>query len=151
MSEGTITKKNFNDAKIFLDQVSLLASQTNENLQIRNQGINNTFNLIDKAGQLFIDSKKIDHENAKLKVDLAKIVADFKLKQGYLQAVFSERSRVIDKHFEAIDQGLREGNDQLILQGLRSAGNFVSTNPLDNFANFSKVLLDNNLPLDLDF
>ena len=151
MKENIISQKNFNDAKLFLDQVSQLAIQTNENLQIRNQGINNTFNLIDKAGQLFIDSKKIDHENAKLKVELAKIVSDFKLKQGFLQAVFSERSRVIDKHFETIDQGLLEGNDQLILQGLRSVGNFVSTNPLDNFDNFSKVLLDKNAPLDLDF
>lgn len=100
---------------------------------------------------MYIESKRLDNENLRLKNELVSIVSDFKIKQGYLQAIFSERSKIIDKHFEIIDKGMRENNDVLILQGLKGASDLASTNPLDNFENFKNILLDNNAPLELDF
>lgn len=146
-----VTKENFEEAKSFLQQVSQLAAQSNENLQLKNERSRQVVNLVDKVSDVYLESKRLDNENLKLKGELATIVSDFKLKQGYLQAIFSERSRTIDKHFEAIDKGLRENNDALVLQGLQSVGSFVSTNPLDNFDTFRSILLDKNAPLDLDF
>ena len=131
MGTTIVTKENYEEAKSFLQQVNNLAVQSNENLARTNQ--------------------RLDNENLQIKAELASIVSDFKLKQGCLQAVFSERSRIIDKHMEAIDKGLREGNDELVLQGLRSVGTFVSSNPLANFESFRNILLDKNAPLDLDF
>ena len=87
----------------------------------------------------------------KLKNELAIIVSEFEIKRGYLQAVFAERSKIIDKHFEVINKGLRENNDDLVLQGLRGASEFVSTNPLHDFDTFKNILLDKNAPLELDF
>ncbi|MGG7034190.1 MAG: hypothetical protein ACI7YS_03235 [Flavobacterium sp.] len=151
MENNIITKENFDNAKSFLNQVSELASKSNENLQLTNQKLQNTTDLLDKAGNIFIESKRIDNDNLKLKNELATIVSDFKIKQGYLQSIFAERTRIIDKHFEVIDKGLRENNDDLVLQGLRGASEFVSTNPLDNFDTFKTILLDKNAPLELDF
>ena len=146
-----ITKENFDETQSFLKQVNELAEKNNESLRLRNQRTTDVKDLLNKAGDVFLESKRIDNDNLRLNNELVSIVSDFKLKQGYLQAIFSERSKIIDKHFEAIDKGLREGNDELVLQGLRSASAFVSTNPLDNFNNFKNALLDRNAPLELDF
>lgn len=151
MKKDIITKENFDNAKSLLAQVNDLASKNNENIRLKNQRMENVTDLLNKAGNVYLESKRIDNDNLRLKNELISIVADFKLKQGYLQAIFLERSKIIDKHFEAIDKGLRENNDELVLQGLRSASDFVSTNPLDNFDNFRNVLLDKNAPLELDF
>lgn len=151
MESNIINKENFEDAKSFLNQINEVATKNNENLQLANQRLQHATDLIDKAGNVYLESKRIDNENLKLKNELASIVSDFKMKQGYLQAIFAERTRIIDKHFEAIDKGLRENNDALVLQGLRGASEFVSTNPLDNFAAFKNILLDKNAPLELDF
>ena len=151
MESNIINKENFENAKSFLNQVTELATKSNENLQLTNQKLQNTSDLLNKAGNIYLESKKIDNDNLKLKNELVTIVSDFKIKQGYLHAIFDERSRIIDKHFEVIDKGIRENNDELILKGLRGASEFVSTNPLDNFDNFKNILLDKNAPLELDF
>ena len=151
MESNIINKENFENAKSFLNQVTELATKSNENLQLTNQKSQNTSDLLNKFGNIYLESKKIDNDNLKLKNELVTIVSDFKIKQGYLHAIFDERSRIIDKHFEVIDKGIRENNDELILKGLRGASEFVSTNPLDNFDNFKNILLDKNAPLELDF
>ncbi len=151
MENNIVNRENFENAKSFLNQLNEFATKSNENLQLSNQKLQNATDIIDKAGNIYLESKRIDNDNLKLKNELATIISDFKIKQGYLQAVFAERTRIIDKHFEVIDKGIRENNDDLILQGLRGASEFVSTNPLDNFENFRNILLDKNAPLELDF
>lgn len=151
MENNIINQENFEQTKLFLNQINNFALKSNENLQLTNQNIQSASDLLNKVGDIFIESKKIDNENLKLKNELAVIVSDFKIKQGYLHAIFNERSRIIDKHFEIIDKGIRENNDELILSGLRGASEFVSTNPLDNFDTFKNILLDKNAPLELDF
>lgn len=126
MENNIINKENFDNAKSFLNQVTELATKSNENLQLTNQKLQNTSDLLNKAGNIYLESKKIDNDNLKLKNELVTIVSDFKIKQGYLHAIFDERSRIIDKHFEVIDKGIRENNDELILKGLRGASEFGS-------------------------
>jgi len=151
MENNLINSANFAEAKLFLNQVSDLATKNNERMQLSNQRIQNATDLIGKVSDVYLESKRIDRDNLKLKNELAAIVSDFKVKQGFLQAVFAERSKVINKHFEVIDKGLRENNDNLVLQGLKGASEFVSTNPLDNFENFQQILLNKNATLELDF
>ena len=151
MENNIINSENFEEAKLFLNQVSDLATKNNERMQLSNQRIQNATDLIGKVSDVYLESKRIDNDNLKLKNELAKIVSDFKIKQGFLQAVFEERSSIINKHFEVIDKGLRENNDNLVLQGLKGASEFVSTNPLDKFENFQQILLDKNATLELDF
>ena len=146
-----INENNFQEAKGFFNQITELTLINNENLNLQNQKLDKISNIVNNVGDIHLESKRISNDNLKLKNDLVKIVSDYKIKQGYLQAVFAERSKIIDKHFEIIDKGLKENNDDLILQGLRGASEFVSTNPLNNFENFKNILLDKNSPLELDF
>lgn len=139
-----ITKENFEETSQFLQNIKELANRSNENILSLNDSI---FQL----GNIHLESRRLDNENLMLKNELATIVSNFKLKQGFLQMVFSERSRIIDKHFEVIDKGISENNDELILKGLRGASEFVMKNPLEDFDNFKRMILDKDTPLELDF
>lgn len=139
-----ITKENFEETGQFLQNIKELATRNNESISLLNESV---FQL----GNIHLESKRLDNENLKLKNELAEIVSNFKLKQGFLQMFFSERSRILDKHFEVIDKGMRENNDELILSGLRGASEFVIKNPLEDFENFKKIILDKSTPLELDF
>ncbi|MEE1898695.1 hypothetical protein V1389_10130 [Flavobacterium rakeshii] len=139
-----ITREDFQEANFFLQNIKEVAS-------INQQSIDSVNNGVMQIGNIYLESKRFDIRNAELNNELARIVSEFKLKQGVLNLIFSERGRIIDKHFEVIDKGLREGNDALILQGLRGASEFVMKNPLEDFDNFKKAILDKNTPLELDF
>jgi len=143
MSE-IITKENFEDTNVLLQNIKEIAFRSNQNITSVNDSVL-------QLGNIHLESKRLDNENLMLKNELATIVSDFKLKQGFLQMVFSERSKIIDKHFEVIDKGMREDNDELILRGLRGASEFVMKNPLEDFDNFKKMILDKDTPLELDF
>lgn len=151
MDNSSKNKENFDNAKSFITELKDFTSKNNEQIELFNQSIQKTSNILNEIGSIYIESKKIENDNFRLKNELASILSNFKLKQSYLEAVFSERSKIIDKHFEVIDKGLRENNDELIIQGLKGASQFVSTNPIDDFDDFNKILSDNNKPLELDF
>lgn len=141
---GIITKENFDETNILLENIKEIATKNNLNIASVNESILQLRNI-------HLESKRLDNENLMLKNELATIISNFKLKQGFLQMVFSERSKIIDKHFEVIDKGMRENNDELILAGLRGASEFVMKNPLEDFDNFKKKILDKDTPLELDF
>lgn len=141
---NAVTQKEIEDVNSFLQNIKEVAS-------INQQSIDSVNNGVMQLGNIYLESKRLDIRNAELNNELARIVSEFKLKQGVLNLIFSERGRIIDKHFEVIDNGLREGNDALILQGLKGASEFVMKNPLEDFDNFKKAILDKNTPLELDF
>lgn len=143
MSE-IITKENFEDTNVLLQNIKEIALRSNQNITSVNDSVL-------QLGNIHLESKRLDNENLMLKNELATIVSDFKLKQGFLEMVFSERSKIIDKHFEVIDKGMREDNDELVLRGLRGASEFIMKNPLEDFENFKKMILDKDSPLELDF
>ena len=151
MENNIIVREDFDNAKLFLNQLNEFTKNSNYNLELTNQKLQSATDIVDRIGDIYIESKRIDNDNLKLKNELAIIVSEFEIKRGYLQAVFAERSKIIDKHFEVIDKGLRENNDDLVLQGLRGASEFVSTNPLHDFDTFKNILLDKNASLELDF
>lgn len=151
MSNNSVNEANFEKVKSIFEQINQIATTQNSNLQLGIEKINSTKDLINTTGNIFLESKRLDNENLLFKKELAVIVSDFKLKQFYLEGIFAHRSKIIDKHFEVIDKGLREGNDMLVLQGLKGASEFVSKNPLDDFDTFKNILRDKNKPLELDF
>lgn len=146
-----INQNKFEDAKLMFKQLTEFTEKNNENIRLQNNKIENTQNLVSKVGEIYNESKRIDNENLQLKKELVEIVGNFKQNQSIIQNIFSERGRIIDKHFELIDKGMRENDDKMILEGLRAASQFVITNPLENFDDFKKALMDKNKPLELDF
>lgn len=131
--ETNITKENFEKAKdLFKEGKEML------------QGFQ-------ELGNIYNESKRLDNENLKIKGEIVNKAKQFQQTQFILEGIFSERRDTINKHFEIIDRGLREGNDELMLAGLKLVGDFVTTNPLGSFDSFMKILDDDNEILMLDF
>lgn len=113
--------------------------------------VKGTLQEIGSLGRIFVESKQLDNDNLRIKGDIINEARKFQQTQMVLENIFSERRDIINKHFETIDKGLREGNDELILSGLKMVGDFVTTNPLGSFNSFKKLLNDENETLMLDF
>ncbi|MDE5418481.1 hypothetical protein L3049_10715 [Labilibaculum sp. DW002] len=131
-----------------------LATITKEDVEFAKDCFNDGKGAINDINQLantWNESKRLDNENLKIKGDIMNMALKFQQTQYTLDNIFSERRAVINKHFEVIDKGLKDGNDELLLQGLRSVSDFVSNNPLENFDKFCEVLDNEDETLELDF
>lgn len=113
--------------------------------------VKETLQAVGDLHRLYNESKQLDNDNLRIKGDIINEARKFQQTQMVLENIFSERRDVINKNFEIIDKGLREGNDELILSGLKMVGDFVSKNPLGSFDSFKKALNDENETLMLDF
>ncbi|MGZ2371760.1 hypothetical protein ACXR6G_18420 [Ancylomarina sp. YFZ004] len=134
--------------------INKLANISKEEVEFAKDCFNDGRGAINDINQLansWNESKRLDNENLKIKGDIMNMALKFQQTQYLLDKIFSERSSVIDKHFEIIDRGLKEGNDELMLQGLKNVSNFVSQNPLENFDKFCEVLDNDDETLELDF
>ncbi|OXA77864.1 hypothetical protein SAMN05444397_11444 [Flavobacterium aquidurense] len=139
------------EVEILYDKIEQASDKYLQKTQDLSDNIQKISRLANDMGNIYVESKRLDNENLKLKNELTTILSEFKLKQSIINNVFAERSQIIDKHFEIIDKGLKENNEKLILEGLKGVSDFVSKNPLENFDLFKKVLTDKNTPLELDF
>lgn len=141
------TEKEFNLAKqVYNDGNDMLAKY--------DQTLSSTSNLIGQIntfGEIRNESKRLDNENLRIRGEIKNQAQKFLQNQYIIENVFSERRDTINKHFEVIDKGLREGNDELILHGLKMVGDFVTTNPFGSFNNFKKILDNDDEILMLDF
>ncbi|TDO95601.1 hypothetical protein [Flavobacterium sp. 245] len=139
------------EVEILYEKIEQASDKYLQKTQDLSDNIQKISGLANDMGNIYLESKRLDNENLKLKNELTTILSEFKLKQSIINNVFAERSQIIDKHFEIIDKGLKENNEKLILEGLKGVSDFVSKNPLENFDLFNKVLTDKNTPLELDF
>lgn len=145
------TNMQVHEVEILYDKIEQASDRYLQKAQTLSDNIQEIKGLANDIGSIYLESKRLDNEKLKLKNELTEILSEFQLKQSIINNVFSERSRIIDKHFEIIDKGLKENNEKLILEGLKGASDFVSKNPLENFELFNKALTDKNTPLELDF
>lgn len=144
-------KMEIQEVEILYDKIEQASDKYLQKAQTLSDNIQEIKGLANDIGNIYLESKKLDNENLRLKNELTTILSEFKLKQSIIINVFSERSQIIDKHFEIIDKGIKENNELLILEGLKGASDFVSKNPLENFELFNTALTDKNTPLELDF
>lgn len=144
-------KMEIHEVEILYDKIEQASDKYLQKAQTLSNNIQDIKGLANDVGNIYLESKRLDNENLRLKNELTSILSEFKLKQSIIINVFSERSRIIDKHFEIIDKGIKENNELLILEGLKGVSDFVSKNPLENFDLFNKALTDKNTPLELDF
>ena len=63
---------------------------------------------------------------------LAEITRKYDFYEKLFAAVFAERKAITEGFFRVIDQGIREKNNDLVLAGLSSLSDMVSSSPLTN-------------------
>lgn len=99
----------------------------------------------------YLANKELDLKNKFLDIQLTKIANEFQLKQKVLEKIFDERNDILQVHYKVIDEGIRTGNVDLMLQGLKNMTDFAVDCPIEKFKAFSRILDDPNETLYLDF
>lgn len=98
-------------------------------------------------------SRDIEAIKAKRDVELARIVAGFKICNSVLDKTFGERADALEKHYQALDKALESGNNELIIEALHGISGIVTTSPLESFQKTVKELMQikKDDVLELDF
>ena len=68
---------------------------------------------------------------------LAEITRKYDFYEKLFAAVFAERKAITEGFFRVIDQGIREKNNDLVLAGLSSLSDMVSSSPLTNLGSLN--------------
>jgi hypothetical protein len=94
------------------------------------------------------DIKKTEAEIKTLQVKENLLVIEmekkYELYHKVFNTIFSERSASINKSFEIIDKGLKEGDKDLISIGLDSLSTVVASSPFANLSELSNLLESGN-------
>lgn len=87
-------------------------------------------------------NRDIEAIRSKRDVDLARIVAGFKICNEVLDKTFGERAGALEKHYQALDKALESGNNVLVIEALHGISGIVTTNPLEAFQKTVDELMD---------
>ena len=97
-------------------------------------------------------SRDIEAIKAKRDVELARIVAGFKICNEVLDKTFGERAGALEKHYQTLDKALESGNNELVIAALQGISGIVTTSPLESFQQtvdqLMKIKRDDVLELD---
>ncbi len=69
MELSIIKRENFDNAKLFLNQLNEFTKNSNYNLEVTNQKLQSATDIVDRIGDIYIESKRIDNDNLKLKTN----------------------------------------------------------------------------------
>lgn len=101
------------------------------------------------------ESKKLDQEikilEMKNDLEIFKISKKYESYRMCLECIFGERFKGLDAHYKVLDKALAENDRELIISSLKGISSIVSTNPLESFVDFVRILEDDNETLKLDF
>ena len=104
----------------------------------------NPTQIICEITNVFRESLKTAEEIAEINAKKEVLIEDIKQRYAtYNNAfayIFSEREKVIAKHFEVIDKGIKENNDALIISGLNELSKFAMSSPFMQLGDFKKQL-----------
>ena len=97
-------------------------------------------------------SRDIEAIKAKRDVELARIVAGFKICSDVIDRTFGERADALEKHYQTLDKALESGNNELVIAALQGISGIVTTSPLKSFEQevdeLMKIKRDDVLELD---
>ncbi|AFL85392.1 hypothetical protein Belba_2860 [Belliella baltica DSM 15883] len=96
-------------------------------------------------------NKELDIKGKLIDAHIKKMTLDFQKSQLILEKVFGERDKVLSQQFKVIDEGIRSGNSELMLMGMKTMTEYASNCPIRNFDEFKRILNDPNETLYLDF
>lgn len=111
--------------------------------------------LLKRSYEIWAENKRLDKEIEMVRIqnetEIIKITQRYELFRDVLISVFGERQTALHAHYKTLDKALENNDRELVIAALKGISSIVVQNPLESFAEFSKVLNDDNLNLNLDF
>lgn len=117
--------------------------------------VRNNPEFVNRATEIWNENNKLSKQIKILEihneVQIIKITEKYKLYHDILTAIFSERQVALSAHYRTLEDALKNGDREIIIASLKGISSIVTQNPLESFAEFSKVLDNDNETLMLDF
>lgn len=127
-----------------------LVEQNAEIVKVASRGLD----LISQMTEVYRESQQL---NAKVevvkeygKLQLAKTAAKFYTTKSIIEEVFGERREALSSYYKVLDNAIKSGNENMIVQAMQMIGSVVVSSPLSQIQNFIKAFEDKDQPL-LDF
>lgn len=83
---------------------------------------------------------RIAQLQASTAIELDRLRSQRELLREAMHLTFAERRYTIDRMFDKIDEGLARGDRELVLQGMRSVGEIVSSSPFADIQAVANML-----------
>lgn len=83
-------------------------------------------------------------------VQITSTIARYKLCHEFLSHTFEERDGALQKNYDVLDRAIENGDKELIIKAMQGISSIVTTSPLQELEEFTKIFNDPNAPL-LDF
>lgn len=122
------------------------------------QAINSLQNLGEMGNKICEAYKESKRINANIKMLRMQTMAEvmmhakeIELKRDIITKVYGERAVVLRKHYEVLERGLQKNDRELILASLQGISSIIVSNPLEQIAEYTKMLTSKNSKLLLDF
>ena len=100
----------------------------------------------------FCEIQSINRDIVKIEAVRDCVLSEIEKKYNFYHTVFdkifSERKEAIDKYFSIIDMGLKNGNNELVFQGMRELANVVVSSPFKDAGEFLKQI-DSNKTIEI--
>lgn len=115
----------------------------------------NYSDIVNRVASGYMECRRISANIEALRIstsaDLKKHAREIQLCEKALMATFHERGMALNKHYQALDMALRDGDRQMILASLQGISSIVVKDPLESVSKLAMALRDTSKPLELDF
>ncbi|HWO76131.1 MAG TPA: hypothetical protein VNM69_09605 [Bacillus sp. (in: firmicutes)] len=103
--------------------------------------------FFEKLTDAYKESKMNERELAKIEAQksilLTEIEKKYELYHKVFDRIFDERSSAINKSFEIIDKGIKDGDKNLISMGMQGLSKIVSSSPFANIQQLTDLIEGN--------
>lgn len=96
-------------------------------------------------------SYELAHRQLETQAQIYAMTQRYALMRDTLTAVFGERHQALSAHYQVLQRGLEQDDNELLLAAMRGISDIVTTNPLERFQEFKAQLSDPTAVLELDF
>lgn len=108
-----------------------------------------------KAMNIWSENKALNMQVQLLKIQNEKeihlLTERYETYREIITQIFGERHIALTAHYKVLDKAMESNDRGLIIESLKGISSIVTNNPLQNFAEFSRILDDENETLELDF
>ena len=133
-----------------LENIRLISDSVAQNKDV----VNKALDLTAKFADVYAESQRLNAQveitKEMSKVELARISSTFLNTRLLIQETFKERRFGLDAYYQALEKGLAENNQEMIISAMTQIGQVVTSSPLEDIKEFAKAVANKDKTI-LDF
>ena len=130
-----------------LDRCENMLGLVRENTEI----FNRTIDLASQVTDVYAESQRLNAQvtiaQEMSKVQIANIAAKYMATRDVIEKTFAERNKALSHYYAVLDNAVKDGDRDLIINAMHQISSVVTTSPLADIKAFTEKLNDTSQPL----